>query len=250
MGTYRTASCAALACALTCSFSAIVHAAPPDPFQDYEATKRGEPLPRLSPTETSSSSGAASSGKFPSDQWSALVGGRGSFSFTTVSSETFEGDQSNTTFFFRLTPSFLLYVIDGLELGVSTGVLGKSLSRENDEGSLEFSWVTEFSVGYALPLGGKAALVPNLGLGFYLGSNSRDLKLPGRRITTEESTSVAGFSGSLGLDVAFQPMRNLQLRSGLGLYLTAGSESIESESRSLGSTAFHVGIPVAAYYVF
>ncbi len=219
-------------------------AAQPSPFADYEHMKHGTPPPPASAP-------VPETPLLPWQRGTWMLGLRSAFSYTGASAESLVGaSESSTTFFFRFTPTLQVHILDRLALGGSFGLLGKSSGREQGGGRSEIDWLTEVTVHYTFPVTPRFALTPGLGLGFYLGGSDRKLLVTEGAPQVDESLSTRGFAAALHLDVAYQVTRNIQLRSGLGLFASAGSESLESASRTLGTTAFNITVPIEIYYTF
>ena len=67
---------------------------------------------------------------------------------------------------------------------------------------------------------------------------------------TYRTIPTRGFAAALHLDVGYQITKNFQLRSGLGLFASAGSESTEAVGSALGTTAFNFTVPVEVHDTF
>lgn len=216
-----------------------------DPFADYAELKKGTspkaPEPAVIEPET----------RLPWQRGVWMLGLRSAFSYTGALAQSITGpSESITTFFFRFTPTLQLHVIDKLALGVSFGLLGKSSGREEERGRSEIDWLSEVTAHYTIPVTSRFAITPGVGLGFYFGGSDRRLQLAPAGPLVDESTSTRGFAAALYLDVAYQISKNFQLRSGLGFFASAGSESVESVSQNLGTTAFNITLPVEIHYTF
>lgn len=234
--------------------------AQPDPFLDYETSKAaGEEPPQLPPEEPAPPLQAAPVGpaepaegdatglQLPFEKGAWMVGGRTLFSYTGTRNELPSGsDQSNRTLFLRLTPTVGYFIDDNIQLSASVGWLFRSLSREDDVQATESAWLFEAAGHYVLPMGKRFALVPGLGLGFYLGGSDRKLRLAGEEVN--ESTSTRGFSAAFYLGVAYQVATNWQVRSGVALSTLLGTETIRDSS--LSTSTAHFGLPVELYYTF
>lgn len=218
--------------------------AQPSPFSDYEHMKRGSPPPAI----------AARPPELPVLPWqrgSWILGLRSAFSYTGASSASLVGDnESSTTFFFRFTPTLQVHVVDRVALGVSFGLLSRSTGREGGGGASEIDWLTEVTAHYTFPITARFALTPGVGLGFYFGGSDRRLLLKEGGPPMDESLSTRGFAAALHLDVGYQVSKNFQLRSGLGLFASAGSESVETARTALGTTAFNFTVPIEVHYTF
>ena len=240
----RIALTAALAVA-SFTFVSTSARAEADPFTDYDELKKGGP-PKAQ--------GAANIEPDTTLPWQRgvwMLGLRSAFSYTGALAQSVTGpSESLTTFFFRFTPTLQYHVIDKLALGASFGILGKSSGREEERGRSEIDWLTEVTAHYTIPLTPRFALTPGVGLGFYFGGSDRRLQLAAGAPLVDESTSTRGFAGALYLDLAYQVAKNFQLRSGLGFFASAGSESLESVARNLGTTTFNITLPVEIHYTF
>ncbi|HRG97971.1 MAG TPA: hypothetical protein PLR99_17080 [Polyangiaceae bacterium] len=218
--------------------------AQPSPFTDYEHMKRGSPPPPIAARPPESP-------VLPWQRGAWMLGLRSAFSYTGASAASVVGDnESSTTFFFRFTPTLQVHVVDRIALGVSFGLLSRSSGREGGGGSGEIDWLTEVTAHYTFPITARFALTPGLGLGFYFGGSDRRLQLKEGGPPVDESLSTRGFAAALHLDVGYQVTKNFQLRSGLGLFASAGSESVEALGAALGTTAFNFTVPVEVHYTF
>lgn len=180
-----------------------------------------------------------------------MLGLRSAFSYTGASATSVVGgSESSTTFFFRFTPTLQVHVIDRLALGASFGVLSRSSGREGGGGASELDWLTEVTAHYTFPITSRFALTPGLGLGFYFGGCDRRLALKEGAAPVDESLSTRGFAAALHLDVGYQITKNFQLRSGLGLFASVGSESVETIDGVIGNTAFNFTVPIEVHYTF
>lgn len=218
--------------------------AQPNPFDDYEAMKSGAP-----PKSAASSTEVRL--PYQRKQWS--VGLRTAFSYTGTNAGSIDGgpSESNTTFFYRVTPMVQYHVIDKLALGLSFGLLGKSVGREEGSGSrTETNWWPELTAHYVLPISSRFAFMPGVGIGPYFGGSSRELVIRGTGRTTTEETSTFGVAMSLYGHVGFQLSKHFQVRSGLGLFASVGNESISSKDASTTNTAANVTIPVELHFTF
>lgn len=234
---------AALLGALLAALSPASASAQADPFTDYEDLKKGGPVNRGPQTEPEIT--------LPYQRGTWMLGLRSAFSYTGALAQSVQGpSESLTTFFFRFTPTLQLHVIDKLALGVSFGMLGKSQGREEERGRSEIDWLSEVTAHYTIPVTQRFAITPGVGMGFYFGGSDRRLQVAQDGPLVDESTSTRGFAAALYLDVAYQVTRSLQLRSGLGFFASAGSESIETVDRNLGVTAFNITLPVELHYTF
>lgn len=230
-----------LVCALV--LSARSAAAQSDPFADYEELRSGTPKAAQAPIEPEVT--------LPYQRGVWMLGLRSAFSYTGALAQSVTGpSESLTTFFFRFTPTLQLHVIDKLALGVSFGILGKSSGREEERGRSEIDWLSEVTAHYTFPVTSRFAVTPGVGAGFYFGGADRRLKLVEAGPLADESTSTRGFAAALYLDVAYQVTKSFQLRSGLGFFASAGSESVTSRDQTLGTTAFNITLPVEIHYTF
>ncbi|MFO0661272.1 MAG: hypothetical protein U0165_15780, partial [Polyangiaceae bacterium] len=212
--------------------------AQPNPFTDYEAMKAGQPPPKADePT-------AESDPVYSVKKGSMLLGGRTSFSYAGTSNDTPSGERSNSTFFFRLTPTFGYYVADRILVGGSLGGLWKRLARDSNSSSSESAWLFEVTGHYVVPLTQRFALAPGAGLGFYVGSSKIPLN------GTDEATNTRGLAVALYVNAGYQVTQNLQLRSGLALFALAGSETVKSQDRTFSASAAHIGLPIEVFYTF
>lgn len=253
----KRASMAHGAAALAVLFAAVLTprsaAAQPDPFQDYERWKTGEAEPSQagSPKAVSQEEAIGPWTGFNQGTWS--VGGRIQLSYTGTDNEVIEGvAESNNTYFFRLTPSVSWVPVDRLQVALSMGVFSKSVAQEQGQDADETNFITEASAHYAFPLGQRFSFIPGLGLGFYVGSGSRDLLISqnGNQTMVEESTSTAGFTAAVYLGVGYALTEHWQIRSGLSLNAMIGSEGIDSSGASLSNSTAHIGLPLELYYSF
>jgi hypothetical protein len=249
------AALAALIGCLLAPRSAAAQSDPPDPFEDYDRWKAGAP-------EAPSGSPGAREDEGPSGPWVGFnkgvigVGGRLQLAYTGTDNEVLEGvDESNNAFFFRLTPTVTYTVIDRVHLALSLGVLSKSVSQQAGQDQDETNFFSEAQVYYHIPLGATSrfSFVPGLGLGFYVGSGSRDLSITtdeGEQTFVEESTTTSGFTAAVYLGLGYAITPQWQIRSGLALNAFLGSESIDSSDASLATSAAHIGLPIELYYAF
>lgn len=237
----------ALSCVVSSLTLSSAASAQPDPFADYEARKRGEPPPAVvsPPSEDEVA--------LPVKKGALAVGLRTAFAYSTSSAESLSGpSENNSTLFFRLSPTVEYHVKDQLVIGASFGLLQKSIGREEGSGGRsETSWMPELSAQYDIPLTSRFALMPGAALGLYFGGSERKLRLdtPGNPVV-EESTSSFGLGITVALRVGYQVSRHLQLRSGVGMFGTIGSESIDSQNRSLGTSSATFTLPVELFYTF
>ena len=254
MSKHARMACGAAALSALCAALLIPRtaAAQPDPFEDYERWKDGEADPAQAalaeppPEEAVGPWRGFKQGTF-------TVGGRLQLSYTGTNNEVLEGvDESNNTYFFRLTPSVSYAPIDRLQVTVSAGVLSKSVAQEAGQDSDETNFFLEAAAHYQFPMGQRFSFIPGLGLGFYLGSGSRDLLLTrsGNTSLTEESTTTSGFAAALYLGVGYALTEQWQIRSGLSLNAMFGSESIDSSDASLSTSTAHIGLPIEIFYAF
>lgn len=227
-------------------------AAQPDPFDDYERWREGEAdESRALPEEGVVAEPVGPWRGFNKGAWG--VGGRMQFSYTGANNEVLEGvDESNNAFWFRLTPSLTYTLAERVNVALSMGVLSKSVSQQQGQDSDESNFFVEGAAYYHIPLSPRLSFIPGAGLGFYVGSGSRDLTLTrnGQPTVTEESTSTAGFSAALYLGVGYALTEQWQIRSGLALNALIGSEGIESSNESLSTSTAHIGLPIEIYYAF
>lgn len=221
--------------------------AQPDPFADYEAQKRGAPLPEVAHTEEPAEV------VLPVKRGAFALGLRSAFAYSSTSAESLTGpSETNSTLFLRLAPALEYHVKDNLVVGASFGLLQKSIGREEGSGGRsETSWMPELSAQYDISLTKRLALMPGLGLGLYFGGSDRNLRLntPGNPVV-EESTSTFGVAVTVALRVGYQVSEHLQLRSGLGMFGTIGSESVSSQNVSLGTSSANITLPVELFYTF
>ena len=230
----------------------------PDPFEDYEAWKTGEPTPSLTPplkgAPTQATAAPVVNGpklKLTKGTWN--LGARALFSYTGANNELKDGSsESNTTLFIRATPSLSYFIMDRLEVGGSFGWLSKSLARESGGRATEGDWAMEGTAFYHIPLSKRLSFVPGAGLGFYFGSSDNTTRawVDGAREEIEETTDTKGVMAALYLGAAYQLGESWQLRSGLTLNALIGSETINSEDKSLSASTLHVGLPIELYYTF
>jgi hypothetical protein len=233
-----------------------------DPFEDYAAANPDAPVVNpVVPPEVIQKNAipAAKSGgteksavKIPSERGGLLFGAGAAFSYTSSKNEVLSGaDASNSNFFFRLQGHAAYTLIDRVQVGLGLGIMSKSLGREAGEKATETNYFFELNGTYMLPIADRFAFAPGAGVGLYGGSSSRTLFIPGANNTsasTTESTGTFGLHASANVLVAYQLSQNFQLRSGLTFTGLFGSESVDSANRSLGSSAFHVGLPLQLNY--
>jgi hypothetical protein len=239
---------AALAAAASATTS-LLAAAQPDPFADYEAMKRGQapappptaPLPAVAPIP----SPEPEIGTAP---WKWSFGGRTAFSYTGISNDTLVNQrQSNTTLFFRLTPTVGLTVNERVLVSASFGLLGNNLTREDGSNATSVAALLEFTGHYILPITKRLAFMPGVGLGPYFGSNDRTLYLPdGRKV--DEASSTLGFAMSVYGQFGYQLSQSLSVRTGIALYGLLQTERVESASKNLAASAVHVGLPIELHF--
>lgn len=240
------ATCSA-ALALLVAWPCVAHAQP-DPFADYDAAKRGAPPP--------SHPGASvpdSEIVLPTQKGAFALGVRTAFAYSTTSAESTSGpSETNTTLFFRLAPSIEYHIKDSLVIGASFGLMQKSVGREEGSGGRsETGWMPEISAQYDIPITKRFALMPGIAMGLYFGGSDRKLRLttPGAPVV-EESTSTFGFAATVALRVGYQISEHFQVRSGLGMFGTIGSETIASQDRSLSTSSANFTLPVELHYTF
>lgn len=219
--------------------------AQPDPFADYEAAKRGEPAPCAVPAPPAEL-------VLPVAKKSLALGVRSAFAYSTTSADSLSGPQeNNSTLFLRLAPAIEYHIKDRLVLGASFGLIQKSIGREAGSGGRsETGWMPEISAQYDLPITSRVALMPGMAFGVYFGGSTRQLILPTSTTPVEESTSTVGVGVTVAMRVGFQVSEHIQVRSGLGLFGTFGSEKISSANTSLGTSSFNFTLPVEVYYTF
>lgn len=221
--------------------------AQPDPFADYDAAKRGAPPPSQQPTAIEPELA------IPTRKGAFALGLRTAFAYSTTTAESVSGpSESNTTLFLRLAPSLEYHLRDSLVIGASFGLMQKSIGREEGSGGRsETAWLPEISAQYDIPLTKRFAVMPGLGLGLYFGGSDRKLRLttPGAPVV-EESTSTFGLAATIALRVGYQVSEHFQVRSGLGMFATFGSESIASQDRSLATSSANFTLPVELHYTF
>lgn len=254
----RRIAMALSALAVLCSASTAL--AQPDPFEDYERMKRGEPLEPADgggPSGTCEPCDEVTEGENrPSlEQLTLSVGLRTQLSYTGTSNEleSGAGSEDNNTLFYRLAPTVGLMVLDRLEVALSLGLLGRSVSLDRGADSSESAFLIEASGGYHVPVGDRIDLIPGVALGAYFGGGSRALAVTsesGRTALVEEETSTSGVSLGLSFGVGYHLTDALQLRSGLVLNGLIGSESIASSGVSLGTSSAHLGLPIELHYSF
>jgi hypothetical protein len=236
----------ALAVAL-CAPSA---AAQPDPFEDYEegtpAVDLEEPPPEEEVEEEAEEAApeeAGAASDYSVQQWLWTLGLGTAFAYAGTTNEVLSDnkEESNRTLYLRLAPRVGFFPLEQFEVGLAAGLLTQLAAQNN--------FFFEASAAYHIPVGSNFAIVPALGLGGYFGSSSRTLVLPdGSEL--DESTGSQGFllTGTLG--VGYQPHQNLRLRSGINVSGLFGSETVESQDETLGSSAVNIGIPIELSYVF
>ena len=137
-------------------------------------------------------------------------------------------------------------------IGASFGLMQKSVGREEGSGGRsETGWMPEISAQYDIPITKRFALMPGIAMGLYFGGSDRKLRLttPGSPVV-EESTSTFGFAATVALRVGYQISEHFQVRSGLGMFGTIGSETIASQDRSLSTSSANFTLPVELYYTF
>ena len=241
-----SASVLAATALLTASVTA---AAQPDPFADYEAMKRGQvpppppaaPLPAVAPIPSPEP-------EISTAPWKWSFGGRSAFSYTGISNDTLlDQEQSNTTLFFRFTPTVGLTVYERVLVSASFGLLGNNLTREDGSNATAVAALLEFTGHYMLPITRRLAFMPGLGLGPFFGSNDRTLRLPdGRRV--DEASGTFGVALSAYGMFGYQLSQNLSVRTGIALYSLFQTERVESANKSLGASAVHVGLPIEMHF--
>lgn len=233
---------------------------PPDPFEDYKTVNPdAPPVVAVRPKEVEAAPKAvAADGEntayVPFRRGSWLVGAGLAFSLNSSSNELVNGtDASNSNHFMRLQAHGGYFLIDRLQLGLGLGMMRKSLGREAGENSTETDFFFELNAHYVLPIVPRFAFTPGVGMGLYFGGSDRRLYVTGPNntsVATTETTSTFGFHATLDLLFAYQLSPGWQLRSGLMLSGLVGSESVDSASRSLSSSAFTVGLPLQVNYTF
>ncbi|WP_170228819.1 hypothetical protein [Polyangium fumosum] len=238
----------ALACA-ACAAVSLTAAAQPDPFADYEAMKRGQtPPPPPAASLPAAQPIPSPEPEIPTAPWKWSFGGRSAFSYTGISNDTLLAqEQSNTTLFFRLTPTVGLTVYERVLVSASFGLLGNNLTREDGSNATSVAALLEFTGHYILPVTRRLAFLPGLGIGPYFGSNDRKLRLPdGRKV--DEASSTVGVAMSMYGMFGYQVSPNLSVRTGIALYSLFQTERVESASKSLGASAVHVGLPIELHF--
>lgn len=232
-----------------CMAVPLAAAAQPDPFADYEAMKRGQapppppaaPLPAVAPIPSPEP-------EVSTAPWKWTFGGRSAFSYTGISNDTLlDQDQSNTTLFFRLTPTVGLTVHERVLVSASFGLLGNNLTREDGSNATAVAALLEFTGHYILPVTRRLAFMPGLGIGPYFGSNDRTLRLPdGRKV--DEASSTFGVAMSVYAMFGYQLSQTLSVRTGIALYSLLQTERVESADKRLGASAVHVGLPIEIHF--
>jgi hypothetical protein len=242
------------------SSSASAQEAPPDPFEDYQAVNPAAPKveavapPKPIAPPPQSKSASSDDVALPWKQGQFLGGIGAAFSYTSAKNEVISGaDASNSNLFtrFQLHGSYTL--IDRLQVGAALGLMAKSLGRTNGEKATELNGLFEINATYMIPITSRLGFAPGVGLGMYLGSSSRDIFVSGTNgviAPVSESTGTLGFHASLNLLLAYQLSTSFQLRTGLMLTGLVGRESVSSADASLGSSAFHIGLPIQVNYTF
>lgn len=228
----------------------LVAAAQPDPFADYEAMKRGQapPPPPVALAPLPQEPIPSPEPEMSTAPWKWRIGGRGAFSYTGISNQTLiDQDQSNTTLFFRFTPTVGVTVYERVLVSASFGLLGNNLTREDGRDATAIAGLLEFTGHYIVPLTKRLAFMPGLGLGPYFGSNDRTLRLAdGRKF--EESSGTFGVAMSAYGLFGYQLSQHLEIRTGIALYGLLQTEHVESENKSLSASAVHVGLPIEMHF--
>jgi hypothetical protein len=241
-----------LALALTFASPAVLAAGnAPDPFEDYAVSHpEAPPVEAVTPpTRPGASSSQEGSLALPWKRGNWQVGGFGTFSYSGSNSDLLSGgEESNRNLFLRLSPRVGYFLLDQVELGLSAGILTKSVNREGRTIASESDLFVEGTVHYALPMASRFALVPGAGLGLYFGSSSRPVTINGRE--SDESTSSRGIALSIYPMLAYQLTPGWQIRSGLSMTLLYGSELIKSADKRLGTSGAYFGVPIQISYTF
>jgi hypothetical protein len=234
--------------------------APPDPFDDYQAVNPAAPKveavapPPKAPAVVTPPKSSSDDVQLPWKQGQFLGGVGAAFSYTSAKNEVLSGaDASNSNLFTRFQLHGSYTIIDRLQVGAALGLMAKSLGRTGGEKATELNGLLELNATYVLPITSRFGFTPGVGLGMYLGSSSRDIFVPGANgviAPVSESTGTLGFHASLNLLVAYQLSTSFQVRTGLMLTGLVGKESVTSADTSLGSSAFHIGLPIQINYTF
>jgi hypothetical protein len=220
-----------------------------DPFTDYEAMKQGETPPAPAPpVPVAKQPPPPDEPTISTRPWQWTIGGRGTFSYTGISNETLLGDeQSNTTFFFRLTPTVGVTVRENVLVTGSFGLLANNFTREDGRNATAFAGLLEFTGHYMLPITQRLVFMPGAGLGVYFGSNDRALNLAdGRKVN--QSSSTVGFAMSGYAVFGYKLTPRLEARTGIALYGLWQSETVENEDKSLAASAGHIGVPIELHF--
>jgi hypothetical protein len=220
-----------------------------DPFADYEAMKQGQTPPAPPPpAPVAPEPTAPPEPSISTSPWQWTIGGRGTFSYTGISNETLLGQQqSNTTFFFRLTPTVGLTVRDQVLVTGSFGLLANNFTREDGRNATALAALLEFTGHYMVPVTRRLVFMPGAGLGMYFGSNDRVLRLAdGRKI--EESSGTVGFALSGYAVFGYMLTSRLEARTGIALYGHWQTEHVESENKTLSASAGHIGVPIELHF--
>jgi len=220
-----------------------------DPFTDYEAMKQGQtPPPAPPPVPVAPQPTAPPEPSISTSPWEWTIGGRGTFSYTGISNETLlDQKQSNTTFFFRLTPTVGLTVREKVLVTASFGLLANNFTREDGRNATAFAGLLEFTGHYMLPVTRRLVFLPGAGLGMYFGSNNRVLNLAdGRKV--EEASSTVGFALSGYAIFGYMLTPRLEARTGIALYGLWQTERVENENKTLSASAGHIGVPIELHF--
>ncbi len=216
-------------------------AAQPDPFEDYDAGRRG--APGDAPPVGGDARVLAGSG-------SLVVGLATVFGFTRSAGEGLDGgERVDTTFFTRISPSVGLMIIDGLEVAFAPGLAWRRVERGEAETTTERALLLRGAARYQGALDSRILGVVGVELGGYVGGSERPLTTDDGR-AVDEATDTAGFSVAVELGLGFVLDPRTVLDAGLTLDWLSGSEDIASEGASLGSSLLHTGLRLGLRFFF
>jgi hypothetical protein len=192
-------------------------------------------------------------------QGNFLFGASTNFSFTTATNELVTPDQgsnqkTNATLFWVLNPELGYFLSDNFQLSINLGVLLRRLQREGDEGNTERSWLANLGVKYHINLNEDFSIIPGAGIGMYFGSSTR------RLITADPMTNMPRIfdepTSTFGLDIWSQLMfgylvgTNTELQAGVQFRFLYGTETIDSQNRSLSASTLNTGLALNLTYYF
>jgi hypothetical protein len=231
----------------TCLASAA--SAQPNPFDDYErfAVNSG---PAASPEVS-----AALRSKLKTAPWTWSLGLRSQLGFSRVTYQRDAGepDGAATAFLLRLTPALQVFVYEKVQIGISPGLLVRSVGNNIGDDATDGNLLIEATAHYFATLSPRFSFIPGIGIGGYAGAGTRktDTQIPdGPVVRANRGSKPSGLSLALTMGVAYQLDEHLQLRSGLSANVFFGWDHVQGMNGRIYNSAAHVGIPIELFYVF